>query len=131
LLERKEGRKKMRSKFYHVSIDDKRTVIECNKDGFDKRLPFLRRSDLLMIAKSCRIKVAKDMYDFEITDKIQKWRPPPSLSYSRRDLVRLKKNEILFIFKVHNVDCEGVVSKNELIELFLQLQTLHCDEEVS
>jgi hypothetical protein len=132
------------SKFFHVTIDGKKTLIGCSKDGFDeitkKCLHVLRRTDMLKIAKSCNIKISRLLYDFEIAEKIKEWRPSsPQFSYSRRELIKLSKKEMEHTFKVHNLNhlttststtsnVDKSRSKNDLIELFLECQNLHCDE---
>jgi hypothetical protein len=116
------------SKFFHAIIDGRRTILECTENGFDeltqKCLPSLRRADLLKIAKSCNIKITKNMYDFEISDKIKNWKPSLPLCYSKRELIKLSKKEVFVIFKLYNLDTDGIKLKHDLIDFLLQLQML-------
>lgn len=120
-------------KFLIIPINGKKTLIQYSKSGFDeetrKYIPTLRRTDLLRIAKNCNIQLSKEMYDFEISNKIIHWKPS-SLSYSRKELTKLTKKDIISLFNIHNINTQKTACKFNLIESFLQEQKLYCYENL-
>lgn len=120
-------------KFLIIPINGRKTSIQYSKNGFDeetrKYISTLRRTDLLRIAKNCNIQLSKEMYDFEISNKIIQWKPS-SFSYSRKELIKLTKKDIISLFNIHNLNTKKTEYKFDLIESFLQQQKLYCYENL-
>ncbi len=70
----------------------------------------------------------EETYDFvEISNKIIHWKPS-SLSYSRKELTKLTKKDIISLLNINIINTTKC--KFDLIESFLQQQKLYCYESL-
>ncbi len=92
-------------KFLIIPINGKKTSLQYSKSGFDE-----------------------ETYDFvEISNKIIHWKPS-SLSYSRKELTKLTKKDIISLLNINIINTTKC--KFDLIESFLQQQKLYCYESL-